>query len=225
MLCRVATDHTAAQPPPEQGRQSPHDPGPRRRWRRGDLTPVPMPMLTVDDWRNPVVALDTLRRWAEQEAAEAVTWYLRDKTGKRLGSRVLRALAIVLAAAGAIAPLLAAGTASRTNWGYVLLALAAACVAFDHFFGLSSGWLRDVATAQALQRRLAQFRFAWVAANADQALRSAYSADVPRRLELVERFVADVADLVSGETGDWRVEFQANLNRFDSQRAAAPPDV
>src|SRR5690242_19760300 len=110
---------------------------PRRRWRRGDLTPAPMVGLTVEDWRNPAVALDRLRTWAEHEAETAITWYLKDKNVKRVGSRALRALAIVLAAAGGVAPLLAAGAARTTNWGYVLLALAAACVAFDHFFGLS----------------------------------------------------------------------------------------
>src|SRR5947209_2682494 len=123
---------------------------PRRRWRRGDLTPAPMVGPTVEAWRNPAVALDRLRDWAEHEAETA-----------------------------------------------------AACVAFDHFFGLSSGWMRDVGTVQALQRRLSEFRFAWITANAEHALSSSYSADVRQRLAVIERFVADLATLVSVETGEW----------------------
>jgi hypothetical protein len=196
---------------------------PRRRLLRGDLTPAPMVVLTVEDWRNPAAALDTLRRWAENEAGQAIEWYLRDKIAKRLGSRILRALAILLAVAGGVAPLLTAGSAGNTNWGYVLLALAAGCLAFDHFFGLSSGWMRDIATVQALQRRLAQFRFAWIEANAEQALSSTYAADVKQRLGLIERFAADLAQLVNTETGAWLTEFQTNMSKLDGQTQRAWP--
>jgi hypothetical protein len=186
----------------------------KRRWGRGDLSLSPMIVLSVEDWRNPTAALDTLRQWAEQEAGDAITWYLRDKTTKRFAARTLRALAIVLAVAGAVAPLLTAGTGVNGNWGYVLLGLAAGCLAFDHFFGLSSGWLRDMSTAQALHRRLVAFRFAWVGANAEQALSSTYDANVRHRLTLVEDFVADLAGLVSAETGEWLAEFQTKVAKL-----------
>ena len=39
-------------------------------------------------------------------------------------------------------------------WGYLALLGSVACVAVDRFFGVTSGWIRDVATAQAVQRRL-----------------------------------------------------------------------
>jgi hypothetical protein len=186
----------------------------RRRFGHGDLSLSPMVIISVEDWRNPTAALDTLRQWAEREAADAIRWYLRDKATKRLAARILRALAIVLAVAGAVAPLLTAGTRVNGNWGYVLLGLAAGCLAFDHFFGLSSGWLRDMATAQALQRRLVAFRFAWVGANAEQALSSTYDANVKLRLGLIEDFVADLAGLVSAETGEWLAEFQSKVAKL-----------
>jgi hypothetical protein len=191
----------------------------KRRWGRGDLNLSPMIVLTVEDWRNPTSALDTLRQWAEKEAADAISWYLRDKATKRFAARTLRGLAIVLAVVGAVAPLLTAGTKVNGNWGYVLLGLAAGCLAFDHFFGLSSGWLRDMATAQALQRRLVAFRFAWVGANAEQALSSTYDANVKHRLALVEDFVADLAGLVSAETGEWLTEFQSKVAKLPGASA------
>jgi hypothetical protein len=52
---------------------------------------------------------------------------------------------------------------SRTAWGYVLPALAAACIGFDRFFGISSGWMRSMTTAQALERRLEQLQHDWAA--------------------------------------------------------------
>jgi hypothetical protein len=42
--------------------------------------------------------------------------------------------------------------------GYVMLALAAACVGFDHFFGLSTGWMRFMVTEMSLQQVLAEFQ-------------------------------------------------------------------
>jgi hypothetical protein len=186
----------------------------KRRWGRGDLRMSPLMELSVEDWRNPTAALDSLRQWAEREAADAITWYLRDKSAKRVAARLLRALAIVLAVAGAVAPLLTAGTGINGNWGYVLLGLAAGCLAFDHFYGLSAGWRRDIATAQALQRRLVTFRFGWIGANAEQALSSTYDANVKHRLALIENFVADLAGLVSAETGEWLAEFETKVGRL-----------
>lgn len=42
-------------------------------------------------------------------------------------------------------------------------------MAFDHFFGLSSGWMRDVAALEALQGRLARFHMHWAKWQAAQA--------------------------------------------------------
>jgi hypothetical protein len=188
---------------------------PARRSKR-DLRAPRFPVPSVEEWRDSPATLDTLRLWAEGNAAGAIEWYLRDKRLKRIGSRLLRALAILFAIAGGIAPLVAATADRDANWGYVLLALAAGCVAFDHFFGLSSGWMRDIATARAIERRLTTFRFAWIAANADAAFGSD-SGRIRTGLALIERFVTDVADLVDTETAEWLTEFRANITNFLTQ--------
>jgi hypothetical protein len=182
-----------------------------------------MPLISGEQWQRPADALDTLRVWAEDEATRAIDWYLRDKATKRAGSRLLRAAAIVLAVGGAIAPLLSAGQAATvTPWGYVLLAGAAGCAAFDHFFGLSASWMRDMATIRAVQGRLAAFRFDWAAATAEQAL-NLERLDAQHRMELIRRFAADVTDLVNAETGNWMTEFQTNSGRLRSQTERAWP--
>jgi hypothetical protein len=45
--------------------------------------------------------------------------------------------------------------------GYLFLALAAAFVATDKFFGFSSGWIRYIRTGQVLMKELAEFRMDW----------------------------------------------------------------
>src|SRR5256885_1816041 len=59
------------------------------------------------------------------------------------------------------APGTAAAGGSGQGWGYVLLALAAGCKGFDHFFGLSSSWMRDIGVAHALRAELNAVRLEW----------------------------------------------------------------
>src|SRR5215211_2706551 len=154
-------------------------PRPDRRRRRPDLRPGPFPTAGLEQWQDTEAALTQLYRYAEGRAIEAIDWYLADKRGKRSWSRGLRLLAIVLVTAGALQPLLdaAAPGPSRTAWGYVLLAVAAACIGFDRFFGLSSGWMRSMTCAQALERRLEQLQYDWAA----ECARSAAAPSTPSR--------------------------------------------
>ncbi|MEU1705516.1 SLATT domain-containing protein [Streptomyces sp. NPDC005706] len=135
-------------------------PGGGRAGRR-DLRGRAFPELTFGTPHERLESVRSLRVWAEQEAEDAIEWYLRDKRLKRLGSRLVRALMIVLAATGTVIPL--AGTATGADiqsWGYVFLAAAAGCKGFDYFFGLSTAWMRDITAAQALRGELndAEFR-------------------------------------------------------------------
>jgi hypothetical protein len=225
------------------GRASTH----RRLWGRGDIEPPGSPVLTVEDWNDPVPALNRLREWAEAYATHAVMWYLDGKRGKRLGSRALRAGAVVLAVVGGVVALLSNGsTIVGPNVGYALFALAAGCWAFDHFFGLSDSWIRDVATAQELQVRLLRFQLAWTAwqvveagygpaAEAPLAPSAEWSSttttpvdvrkrphDVETARALIEDLVVSVARLTRDETARWARESQVTGT---SRAAARPPAI
>ena len=162
----------------------PAGPRPDRRRRRRDLRAGPFPTAAMDQWHDTEAALTQLYRYAEGRAIEATDWYLQDKRGKRIWSRGLRLLAIVLVTAGGLQPLLdaAAPGPSRTAWGYVLLALAAACIGLDRFFGISSGWMRSMTTAQALERRLEQLQYDWASECARSATRTVDPKQVQNRL-------------------------------------------
>jgi hypothetical protein len=197
-------------------------PRPNRRRRRRDLRPGPFPTAGLEQWQDTEAALTQLYRYAEGRALEAVDWYLADKRGKRSWSRGLRLLAILLVTAGALQPLLDAvvGGPSRTAWGYVLLATAAACIGFDRFFGLSSGWMRSITCAQALERRLEQLQYDWAAECARSAARTVDPKQVQNRLALLRVFSDDVAALLQQETTTWVLEFQSSLLRLE--RANTP---
>ncbi|MEV6165908.1 SLATT domain-containing protein [Streptomyces sp. NPDC052052] len=186
--------------------------GARGREARGrDLTGTPFPL---GDWGEPAERLDELYRWVEAEALHTADWYLRDRLWKRRGARTLRTGTALGAVAGAALPLLdLTGVLNgAAGWGYLSLLLGAACMACDRYFGLTSGWIRNLATAQAVQRRLRVLQFDWASECVREVLgptEGTASEAAERCLGVLRRFSEDITELVRTETADWMVEFRA----------------
>lgn len=180
---------------------------------RGDL---PARCFPLGDWGEPAERLDELYLWVEQGALEVVEWYLADRRWKRRTARMLRAGTAAGVATGAALPLLdLTGTfeASLTAWGFVALLGAAVCAGCDRWFGVTSGWMRDVATAQAVQRRLEILQYDWAAESVREILgptEGTASEAAERCLAVLRRFTEDVTELVRAETADWMVEFRSS---------------
>ncbi|MQS10378.1 SLATT domain-containing protein, partial [Streptomyces sp. IF17] len=195
--------------------------GARAGRRRGDLTSDPFPH---GDWGEPAARLDELYRRVEAEALRTVEWYLADRRWKRGTARALRLGSVLGAAAGLALPLLeAVGVAGAGPWGYPLLLGAVACLACDRWFGLTSGWMRDVATAQAVQRRLEALRYEWATENVREALgptEGTAGEAAERCLGLLRRFSEDVTELVRAETADWMLEFRGGGSALLTQAGA-----
>ncbi|WP_416069180.1 SLATT domain-containing protein [Streptomyces buecherae] len=198
--------------------------GGRRAARRrpADLLGRPIPL---GDWGEPTERLDELYRWAEEGALRVADWYLADRAWKRRAARSLRAGAALAATVGAVLPLLelthtlSAGAA----WGCLALVAAVACLACDRFFGLTSGWMRDMATAQAVHRRLEALQFDWSVENVREVLGptdGTASEAAERCLGVLRRFVEDVTELVRAETADWMIEFGSRSAPLSTQSLA-----
>jgi hypothetical protein len=177
--------------------------------RHEDLRALPFPL---GDWGEPAERLEELYRWAEAGALDTTDWYLQDRMRKRRGARTLRIAASVLAATGAALPLvqLTGAVGSLAVWGYLALLGAGVCVCADRVLGLTSGWMRDMATAQAVQRRLEALRFDWASESVREVLgpTEGTAAEAAERcLAILRRFCDDVSDLVRMETSDWMVDF------------------
>ncbi|MGW0737983.1 SLATT domain-containing protein [Streptomyces sp. NPDC002851] len=180
--------------------------------RGGDLTGRPFPL---GDWGEPAERLDELYRFVEDNALRTARWYLADRAWKRRAARGLRAGSAAGAVAGGVLPLLDL-TSSLVDgvaaWGYVALLLAVACVGCDRYFGLTSGWIRDVATAQAVHRRLQALQFDWASESVREVLgptEGTASEAAERCLGVLRKFSEDVTELVRAETTDWMVEFRS----------------
>ncbi|MFE9567405.1 SLATT domain-containing protein [Streptomyces sp. NPDC006692] len=192
----------------------------------GDLTGRPFPR---GDWGEPAERLDELYRWVEAGALRTADWYLADRLWKRRGARGLRAGTACGAVAGAVLPLLDLTGALKgaAGWGYLCLLLGGACMACDRYFGLTSGWIRDVATAQAVQRRLGALQFDWASESVREVLgptEGTAGEAAERCLSVLRRFTEDVTELVRSETADWMVEFRSGPAPLvmQSLTAAAP---
>ncbi|MET8247343.1 SLATT domain-containing protein [Streptomyces sp. NPDC005202] len=191
--------------------------------RPGDLAGRPFPL---GDWGEPAERLHELYRWVERGALETTAWYLADRVWKRRGARVLRCGAAAGAVAGAALPLLdlTGVIGGVAPWGYLALLLSAACVGIDRYFGVTSGWIRDVATAQAVQRRLQVLQFDWASESVREVLGPAEgtaSEAAERCLGVLRRFTEDVTELVRTETADWMVEFRIGSAPMGIQSAVS----
>ncbi|MFI9580339.1 SLATT domain-containing protein [Streptomyces sp. NPDC052236] len=177
---------------------------------RGDLTGGPFPL---GDWGEPAERLDELYRWVEASGLRAAEWYLADRLWKRRAARALRVGTALGVTAGAALPL---GDATgvldgAAGWGYLSLLLGAACAVCDRYFGLSSGWTRSVATAQAVQRRLQALQFDWASECVREVLgpqEGTASEATERCLGVLRRCAEDITELVRAETADWMLEFR-----------------
>ncbi|MFV0134638.1 SLATT domain-containing protein [Streptomyces sp. HMX87] len=197
--------------------------GPGEPGEPGDLTGRPFPH---GDWGLPAERLDELYRWVERGALDTAAWYLTDRVWKRRGARLLRGGAAAGAVVGAALPLLdMTGTVGGVApWGYLALLLGVACVAGDRYFGVTSGWMRDVATAQAVQRRLQALQFDWASESVREVLGPAEGTAgeaAERCLLVLRRFSEDVTELVRAETADWMVEFRTGSAPLGIQSAGA----
>jgi hypothetical protein len=183
----------------------------------------------LGDWGKPAERLDELYAWVEQRALITADRYLADRVRKRRGARILRAGAAVGAAAGAVVPLLAltgALPARLSVWGFLALLGALACAGGDRCFGLTSGWMRDLATAQAVQRRLESLQFDWASEATREVLGPAEGSAgeaAERSLALLRHFTEDVSEIVRAETADWILEFGSGCSPPRLQWAAPRP--
>ncbi|MFJ6747712.1 MULTISPECIES: SLATT domain-containing protein [unclassified Streptomyces] len=171
-------------------------------------------LFPLGDWGEPADRLDALYAWTEDGALRAAEWYLRGRMAKRRTARALRLGAAAGVSTGAALPLLglAGGRHGLAPWGYLSLLLAVVCIGCDRYFGMTVGWMRDLATAQAIHRRLEALQFDWASESVREVLgptEGTASEAAERCLGVLRRFNEDIGELVRAETADWMAEFRA----------------
>ena len=165
-------------------------------------------------------SLQKLHEYVEGEAAKAINWYFNSKASKALWSRWLRFLAIALSTVAGVLPIVITvwkGKDSGIQSGLLvslLLGVAAGIVGLDHFFGFSSGWIRYVLTATAMQAALEEFRMDWQLLSAHLSMPPS-NDQILALLERARTFRTSIAGMVLDETKSWAAEFQTNLSQLE----------
>jgi hypothetical protein len=209
--------------------------------RAGFLKRTSFPSLEFPTWNpeNSGQSLQQIFVVTLKQGEAAIEWYRTNIRPKRLGSRFLRSIAIVLAAIGALLPLVVAA-ASRfeasdvrlrglvdAQWGYIAFAMAASCVAADKFYGFSTGWIRYMKTQLALEGALTELRYDWAALVAKLSVPQPTAEQIQIMLQRLKDFVVFVRTQVEQETDAWVLEFQSNLadlaNTVRSKEEARKP--
>jgi len=134
-----------------------------------------------------------------------------------LADRLSRPLVALGARLSQSADARVAGAAGSAVLPSVLLGIATGAIALDRFFGYSSGWMRYITTALALEKSLSEFRLEWTRHIA--RLRGGPPAE-PQLDQLIltcERFSLAVRSQVEQETNAWVIEFQSNLSHLERE--------
>jgi hypothetical protein len=182
-------------------------------------------MLANLSWKELDVdaSLAALREHVENEAQRQIDWYHAKRKVKASVSTGLRFVAILLFVLGGLVPIVKATLAPETirrigfdfgQTGYLLLAVAAGCVAMDRFFGYSSGWIRYVTTALALEKSLEEFRLEWARYIAKLRGGQPNESELDQLIRTCETFNLAIRGQIEQETKAWVTEFENNLSQL-----------
>ena len=179
-------------------------------------------------------SLVVLRGYVESEARRQIDWYLRKMKLKSLASTVLRFVAIALFVVGALVPVLKAtlmpDTVKRLPFdfaeaGYLLIGIAGGCIALDRFFGYSTGWIRYMTSALALDKSLEEFRMEWARHLAKLRGGLPNEIQLDQLLLTCETFSLAIRSQVEQETKAWVIEFRSNLAQLERDLESKADEV
>lgn len=173
---------------------------------------------------------ESLQRMADYvagEAASAIDWYLRKKTGKQWPAKILRSLAIGATALAGLIPMLATIFTDQgvpriaPAWASVALLVAATCVGLDRFFGYSSGWMRFLTTEMQIRHALHDFLLDWETRRAGwEGQDDPGAQEAEAGLQHCKRFMSEVNDILKAEMDTWVTEFRTAVADIDKAAKA-----
>ena len=184
----------------------------------------PIVVLSRFDWSSKSEAQKSLAKlglYVDAYTVGQIHWYANRSLTVRHLARTTRALVIIATAAAGLIPILS--QLIQTNgkpdiapaWSSVALAIAAALIAFDRYFGFSQSWMRYVTAQQQLESLQGSFAIDW--ADLPSKL-----GDPPTRIQIdvaitrAKTYITDVRAIVRRETAEWEREMTAALRQEEA---------
>jgi hypothetical protein len=170
--------------------------------------------LSKLSWKDADVedSLSVLHQYVEDQAQKQLQWYWAKKRAKGKMSMFLRFLAIILFALGGLVPIVKATLPATVagslpfdfgQAGYLLIGVAAGCMGLDRFFGYSTGWIRYVTTAMAIEKSLEEFRLEWTRNMARLRGASPTPEQLETLIQTAAAFSLAIKSQVEQETKAW----------------------
>jgi hypothetical protein len=192
--------------------------------------------LSSLSWKDSDVdtSLLELRRYVENEAQRQIAWYYTNKTWKSRVSIALRFAAILLFVMGGLVPIVKATLLPEATKnlpfdfgqaGYLLIGVAAGCVGLDRYFGYSTGWIRYITAAMAIEKSLEEYRMEWARNIAKLRGAPPNEQQLDQLIQTCETFSLAIKTQVEQETKAWVAEFQSNLAQLEKELQAKADEV
>src|SRR5215472_5791521 len=193
------------------------------------MTSPPIDLSSLS-WKDPDVgtSLSALHQYVEDQAQKQIKWYWDSKRAKAVTSMALRFVAIILFVLGGLVPIVKATLPDLTKQfpfdfgqsGYLLIGIAAGCMGLDRFFGYSTGWIRYVTTAMAIEKALEEFRLEWTRNMAKMRGTPPTTEQLETLIQTCAAFSLAIKSQVEQETKAWVLEFQNNLSQLEKDLQA-----
>ena len=175
--------------------------------------------ISALEWEDIPVAAESIKNLDQQllkKSLVLIHWYMLKRKRRKLGAQSLRVLAVLSASAGGLVPVLSLlDQRIPIELGYVLIALAGACLLFNRALGISSAWIRFITTAFSLVRLTEELQFEWAEKMTAMSGKPSSRKEIKALLERLKDFNRSVNALVEGETKAWGVEFDDDLAQLE----------
>jgi hypothetical protein len=182
-----------------------------------DLEPLRLGELSWQSLDAAAASLRTVHTHVDTHARRAIDWYLARRRVRKTASRVLRLLALVLAVAGGVVPLLDGAVLPRGlhNLGYLLIAVGGALMLANRVMGLSAAWIRYMQTALRLQATVNAFQLKWAEIECEMGGHPT-PKQIRAALHAVKLFAQRIDELILTETDRWSADFAEDLERLET---------
>ncbi len=190
---------------------------------KGDLKPGSFPEDLKWSEKEATTSLENLYQFVNDECDRATKWYFDKKRTKKILGYIFRVGAILAVAIAGVIPILGEiyekGDVPGLSpaWATFALAIAGVFLSLDRFGGYTSGWIRYIRTAQALNRLQSSFQIGWESQRLILQGGQTDSATVDQAIKQCRDFLAQVNSIVGAETDEWAKDFQKVLAELEKK--------
>ncbi len=180
------------------------------------------------DWstENRLDSIQAIYDFVTVMAEGQIEWYKFKKKGVRLLAKTFRFSAILVTTIAALVPMLSNIILINKKpldpvWASIALAIAAALIAMDRFFGYSTSWMRFITSEIKIDALLQDFQLDW------EIQKAALEGEIPaaeKMQELMQKcrnFLKSVNDVLIEESEQWKNDFRNAIIQIDKSSTSS----